>query len=84
MRSFLACFPPEYQITDHEGTVFDVPVVISPDGFEILCCLKTEIRRFSSMQLISSSLVPSTVDWSKFSTLGDPKVTSDGSTASEP
>ena len=45
---------------------------------------RQEFRRFSSIQLISSSRALSTVDWSKFSILGEPKVMSDGRTASVP
>ena len=44
MHSLLACFPPKYQIADHEGTVLDVPVVVSLDCREILCCSETRIQ----------------------------------------
>ena len=43
-----------------------------------------ESSRRSSMQLITSSLDTSAVDWSKCSILGDPKLMSAGRTASAP
>jgi hypothetical protein len=40
MHSFVACFPFEYQITDDEGAILDVLVVVSSHGFVELCCSK--------------------------------------------
>ena len=40
VHSLLACFPFEHQIIDDEGAILDVPVVVSSNGLEILCCSK--------------------------------------------
>ena len=84
MHSFLACFPFEYQITNHEGAILDVLVVVSPYGLEILCCSKAGGQPslfyavdFQFSGVVCGKLVVMLI-------LGDPKAMSEGSTASAP
>ena len=59
MHSLLACFPLEYQITDHEGAVFDILVVVPSNGLEILCCweAKSQASFFCAVDFEFSSEV---------------------------
>jgi len=46
MHSFLTCFPLEYQITDHEGAILDVLIVVPSHGFKVLSSLKAAGQPF--------------------------------------